>query len=265
MANGLAEIRRGPGLKDRHISASAGIKPYKLDLGAKYFYDNFKSRVHTSLATGAATGGATGNVNVMDSGKLQYEYHIKGAGQTITTPVLEADGLDISLDQTDDEGAEYSLGILSRNAAAFTVGTHSFYGKLKLKIADVSGTDDCAFGFRKAEAYQAAIDNYDEMAALNVILGDITIETILNNGATTSTDTTANVADGGTVTLGVFVDLGGNVRYEIDGAAPSTTAAFKFDAGEVVVPFFYFLQATTSPGKVHLQELEVGLLEANVR
>ena len=50
---------------------------------------------------------------------------------------------------------------------------------MKFAIADVSDTDDCAFGFRKVEAYQANIDDYDEMAALNVISGDIKIETIL--------------------------------------------------------------------------------------
>ena len=47
------------------------------------------------------------------------------------------------------------------------------------------------------------VDDYDEAAFLNVILGDIYIETILNNAATTSTDTTNNVTDGGTVTLKV--------------------------------------------------------------
>lgn len=261
----LSSVRGGRGLKDRHLSETAGIRPYKIDQGYKFAYDDFSSRVGTVLATGAATGGATGNVNLMNSRDLLWEYHVKGAGQTITTPVLEASGLDISLDQTDDEGAEYTLGITSRARTAFTVGTDEFYATMKFKIADVSGTDDCAFGFRKAEAYQANVDDYDEMAALNVILGAIKIETILNNAATTTTDTTNTWADAATKTLGVFVDLGGNVRYEIDGVAPTTTATFKFDAAEVVVPFFFFLQATTSPGKVHLVEFNCGLLDADVR
>ena len=41
-----------------------------------------------------------------------------------------------------------------------------------------------------------------------------------------------------------MVDKEGAVTYAIDGAAPSTTAAFSFDAGEVVTPFFHFLQAS---------------------
>jgi hypothetical protein len=63
-------------------------------------------------------------------------------------------------------------------------------------LSDVDGTDDCAIGWRKAEAYQAAIDSYDEMAAINVIAGAIKIETILNNGTTATTDTTDTIADG---------------------------------------------------------------------
>jgi hypothetical protein len=263
----LSEVRgRNVGIKDRNISATAGIRPYKLDQGYKFAYDDFSSRVQTSLATGAATSGTTGATNLMSTNNLVWEYHVKGAGQTITTPVLESDGLEIALDKTDDEGAEYTLGITSRSRCAFTIGTHEFYGTMKFKVADVSGTDDCLFGFRKTQAYDADVDTYTDLAAVNVILGDIKLETNLNDAASpTVTDTTLNWADGDTKTVGVFVDKGGNVRYEIDGAAPTTTAAFKFDSGDVVVPFFYFLHATTSPGKVHFVEFNCGLIDADVR
>ena len=42
----------------------------------------------------------------------------------------------------------------------------------------------------------------------------------------------------------MLVSKAGAVTYQIDGAAPSTTAAFSFDAGEVVTPFLSFLQAS---------------------
>ena len=97
------------------------------------------------------------------------------------------------------------------------------------------------------------------MAVLNVILGDLFIETVLNTGATTSTDTTNNWADAATHTLKVLVSAAGVVTYQIDGAAPTTTAAFTFDNAEVVTPAFYLRHATTSPTSVVLQELECGL------
>lgn len=207
---------------------------------------------------GAATGIA-GDENLMRLNDSIWEYHILGT-QTIVSPTLGTGGLDINMDQTNNDGVEVCLGINAANRGVFTVGTDpAFFARMRFTVADVSGTDDCAFGFRKVEAYQAAIDNYDEMAALNVISGSITIETILNAGATTSTDTTDSWADGAEHELKVLVSDAGVVTYEIDGLAPSTTAAFTFDDAEVVVPFMYLLNATDVAGEVNLLEFECGL------
>ena len=250
----------------RHISGRA-VTNAKLGTDVKckagYVYEDFKDQPVTVAVLGAGAGsGTTGAVNLVQLGSHTFELHVKGAGQTILGPVRTATGLNVSLDQTDDEGCELTLGILSRGPVVFTAGTSgAFSASLKLKVADVSGTDDCAFGFRKAEAYQANVDDYDEMAALNVISGDIKIETILNAGATTTTDTTNDLADGGTVTLKVKVSAARAVTYLIDGVAPTVTAAFTFDSGEVLVPFFFFLHAADVAGAVELIELIVGLDE----
>lgn len=235
------------------------IVPYNTIFFERYTLEKFENDPVTSIKSGGAAGGATGAENMMCLGRNMFEYHVLGIGQTILAPSLVATGLLVSLDQVDDEGAEYSQGILARSKQAMVIGTDEFYFKLKFSIADVSGADEVAVGFRKAEAYQAAIDDYDEMAALNVISGDITVETILNDGATDSTDTTDNWADGATHTLEVYVSKAGVVTFKIDGAAPTATAAFTFDDAEVVIPFFHLLHATTTPGDVILQEWECGL------
>jgi len=211
-----------------------------------------------SGAGGAATGTA-GDENMLMWPGLTLEYHILGT-QTIVFPSMTTTGLDIgSLDQTANDGLELCPGINSDHDQRFVVGTDApFYAEAKIKVADVSGTDDLAFGFRKVEAYQANIDDYDEMAVLNVISGDINIETILNGAATTTTDTTDNLADAGTVSLKVLVSAAGVVTYQIDGAAPTTTAAFTFDDAEVLVPFLYFLQDTDIAGTVELIHWEAG-------
>lgn len=212
------------------------------------------------LGAGAATGTA-GDENMMILPNSTWEYHILGT-QTIVAPSMGVGGLDVSLDAADNDGAEFCPGINAANKLAFTVGTDpAFYAKMKFTIADVSDTDDCAFGFRKVEAYQANIDDYDEMAALNVISGNITIETILNAAATVSTDTTDDWADTATHTLEVRVSDAGVVTYKIDGLAPTTTAAFTFDDAEVVVPFFYFLHAASSTAGIVLKEFECGYQE----
>lgn len=225
----------------------------------KHTYETFDhDPVCCSKGGGAATG-STGDENVMLCGRNLFEYHILGT-QTILAPSLTTTGLDIGMDQTDNDGVEISQGILSKNKHAYVVGTDGpFFLRVKFKIADVSGTDDCAIGFRKAEAYQANLDDYDEMAVLNVISGNINIETILNNAATTTTDTTDNWADNETHELKVKVDKDGAVTYELDGAAPATVAAFSFDADEVVIPFFYFLHASDVAGAVEITEWECGI------
>jgi hypothetical protein len=242
-----------------HI-VSQNISP--LSLPRKGFWERFDTPPVMYGVTTAAVGGATGNTNVLRMGSGNtFLHHVKGAGQTLLAPIWVNPGLNISQDLTDDEGAEYTTSLTADtgNRTVFTVGTDAaFYTRARITIADVSGTDDFAIGFRKREAFQANIDDYDEMAVLNVISGNITIETILNNGATTVTDTTNNWADTETHTLGVYVSGAGVVTYQIDDAAPVTVESFTFDSGEVVVPFIFFLHAADVAEATIVLEWECG-------
>lgn len=208
---------------------------------------------------GAATGTA-GDENLMRVGGSMFEYHIVGT-QTIVSPALGSAGLDIGMDQTDNDGVELTRGITSASSLAFTVGTSpAFYLKVKASIADVSGTDAFMVGFRKAEAYQADPDSYDEMASLLVNAGNIFGAQILNNAATDEDDTTDNWADGETHTLEVYVSAAGVVTYKIDGADPTTApASFTFDAAEVVVPFVYLRHDADVAGAVEIVSFDCGL------
>lgn len=219
---------------------------------------NFRNNPVTAKLAGGAATGTAGDTNLLSVPGAGFEYHIKGT-QTILAPVITATGLDVGMDQTANDGVELTNGILAISPVAFVVGTDGpFEFSVRFKIADVSGTDDCAIGFREAEAYAANIDDYTDMACLNVISGNITIETILNNAATVSTDTTNNWADGETHTLTVKVGADGAVTYEIDGAAPLTVAAYSFTAALVVVPFFFFLHDTDVAGAVEIISWNVG-------
>jgi hypothetical protein len=211
------------------------------------------------IGAGACTGTA-GDENLCLIGDVCWERHVLGT-QTVIAPSLGTKGLNVIQDTTDNDGNEYCLGIAAINRGVFTVGTDAaFSAKMTFYIDDVSGTDDCAFGFRKVEAYQANIDDYDEMAALNVISGDIKVETILNGGATTTTDTTQNWADGETHTLEIKVSSAGVVTFFIDGMPPTTTATFTFDDGEVIVPFFYQIEANAAQAvAIELIDFKCGL------
>jgi hypothetical protein len=202
--------------------------------------------------------GTTGDINrALFRHGLYTQYHVKGT-QTLLGPLLSNSlYLDVSQDQTDNDGVEHVFGALGVvSPFVFTTPAYGFI-EIKLDIADVSGSDDLAIGFRKNEAFQAAIDSYDEAAFVNVILGDISVESILNNATTVTTDSGENWTDGQTKTVRVELD-GRRVSYYVDDEPLPGIPEFNFDTGEVVVPFFYFLQATTSPGLVHWQHVAVG-------
>ena len=219
----------------------------------------FNSNPVTAKIGGGAATGTAGDENCLIVNGTSFEYHILGT-QTIVAPSMIATGLNISMDQTADDGVEIGQGITAGAKQAYTVGTDgACYLKVTLDIPDISGTDDCAVGWRKAEAYQANIDDYDELASLNVISGAIYIETILNGGTTTSTDTTNTWADAATKTLEVYVSSAGVVTYKIDGVVPTTVASFTFDDAEVIVPFFYFLHHTDLAEETALIEWDCGL------
>ena len=226
-----------------------------------YQYENWKQSPVTANLLGGATSGTL--TNVLYTPYIQLEYKPIGT-QTILAPSLVSiseglSALNIGMTQTDDVGVEFCPGILNSNHMAFNIGVSSaFFFRVKFSIADVSGTDDCAIGFRGVQAYQAAIDDYTDMAVLNVISGNITIETILNGAATVSTDTTNNWLDTETHQLEVFVSNTGVVTYTIDNAAPIVTAAYTFTNDLYVVPFFYLLNSGDLVGAVNILEWECG-------
>lgn len=233
------------------------LRRRKMDPKSGYF--DFRGiPVSSGFAGGAATGTA-GDVNNLSLGvEGSLEYSVLGT-QTILQAKTAATGLDISQDLTNNDGVQYTPGITANSRGAFVIGTDAaFFAKLKFAIADVSGTDDCAFGFRKAEAYTGNFDDYNDLAALNVISGNINIETIQTNAATVTTDTTQDWADGETHTLTINVSSAGVVTYQIDGAAPTVTAAYTFTSGLTVVPFFFFLHDTDVAQATIWRELEWG-------
>ena len=180
--------------------------------------------------------------------------------QAINRPAPTSTGINYAGDQTNNDGVElvYSCTTTKGREGVdrFTVGRQAFSAEMEFSIATVAGTDVGNFGFRKVEALQADLHDYDEMAGLFPISGDIKIQTVINNAATVTTDTTENWADGEVHSLKVIVAKSGAVTYEIDGHAPSTTAAFTFDSGDVLVPYL-LVQGTNQNSAIYLKSLDI--------
>lgn len=221
--------------------------------------------MQSNATTGAAPAGTTGAVNLMaiQDGEIMEQF-MMGAGQTIIAPRMSTSGLLVSLDLTDNEGAEYNWGARANSKHAYTIGTSpAFYLEWRFTLADVTGCDPVYIGFRKQEANNGTFASYTDFAAIGVNetanSGTITISTRLNSGSVINTDTTDVWADGETHTLRVNVSAAGVVTYLIDGVAPTVTAAFTFDATDVVMPFFHGLHGTTAPGAWNWVHVKVGL------
>ena len=189
--------------------------------------------------------------------------------QAIDGPSVASTGMNYEGDSADDEGFQFAMSYPGSKGIegvdSFTVGTTGFYAKLRFSIQDVSITDDCAFGFRlKSQASNAALDNYTDVACLNVITdGSIYVESILNNASTVTTDTTDGWGDGESHTLEVRISKAGVASYRLDGRAVTTspTADVTFDTGDVFTPFMFFLHSSAAACDVILEELETGVLD----
>lgn len=207
-------------------------------------------------ADGSVYTGAAGEECSFHTGKNAFEFHQAAvATPAVVTPFQSADGLEVKPVAAAD-ALEITNGITALSKAAYTVGSFpedkTIFFECTVKIDDISDVTELAVGFRKAEAYQAAVDDYDEMAAFNIgqdADGQIEIHTILNNAATAETDTTeTDWADGGEHTLRVEVANDGVCTFKYDGAEPTVTATFTFDSGEVIVPFLFLDTETGDPG-----------------
>lgn len=225
----------------------------------------FASQPVATQTDGTTASGVDTEVNAMVcDGGLIFEYYNIGT-QTILVPQIAASGLNIARDETDNEGTEITQGITAASRQAFTAQTDGpFYLRVTINAADVSGVDPLVVGFRKAGSYNSTYTSYSDFASIGIVgendPAKLQIVTNLNGAGASTTDTTDTVADATNVTLEVIVDASGNVTYQIDYAAPSTTAAFQFDSGDVVVPFIHFTHATTSPDAVYLIDYECGLV-----
>ena len=187
-----------------------------------------------------------------------FEIH-QGVAQTLIGPIFGEPGINLAHDLNSADIVEYTLGINDDRPGHFLCQTGpAFYARCRLMITTVAGATHCAFGFRKVEAYQADLDDYDEMFALDVVTGDIYGKGIDNGAGTDEDDTVDNWADGETHNLEVRVDADGVVTSFIDDVAPSTApSTITFDSGEIVMPFFYQEQSGTTTAIV-MYEWECG-------
>lgn len=261
------------GLTSRSMRDGA-VNPSKLSTflrDGSYALENF---VYTPVASDtdgySAPTGSTGDYNLLNCRNLSATYHVKGAGQTLLSPTQDTTvgGILAGLDAAASEGVEYIIGQAqtAKNPFASTIGTSvNKFVRATVAAGTVANVGEMAVGWRKAEAGQAAIDSYDEMAVLNCQYDTdacyVRMETILNNGTTDTTETGSTIANAEQVVLEVRL-LGRKAKVFVNGAEPAGMPNFQFDVGEVVIPFIFWLQNGSGGSTFHIFDLEVGPLAA---
>ncbi len=222
--------------------------------------------LQASATTGAAPTGATGALNIMalQGGEIMEQFII-GGGQTIIAPRMSTTGLLTSLDLTNTEGAEYNFGTVvgALSKHRYTIGTSAaFYIELAVNAADIGGLDPFLVGFRKEQANNGTYTAYTDFASIGARATTgadiVVIATDLNNAGETYTDTTDAWTDGQTKTLKVLVSAAGVVTYTINGLAPTVTAAFTFDTGDIVCPFIHHVFGAATPAAINWVSLKIG-------
>lgn len=220
--------------------------------------------MQSNANTGVAPTGANGDVNLMymQDGCLMEQFII--GTQTIIAPRMTANGLNIALDNTNAEGAEYNFGARSNAKHVYTIGTDAaFAAEATIYVEDISGCGPLMIGFRKVEANNATLASYTDYACIGINTAtsatNATILTELNSGGQTATDTTdAWGGDTAAQTIKVLVSAAGVVTFEVGGSAASAAPAFTFDNTDEVMFFCHFLNGADVAGEVSLQNLKIG-------
>ena len=201
-------------------------------------------------------------------------------------PVVDASatavGLNLQLDgeTTDNCGMELSIGgssTIANDANKYIVGTHAGYIDATFWTTDWDDYDNVSIGFRKLQAHQAghnavvAAQGGDPLYTDFVSYGaqtvnDIGISTALNDAAGIYQDTGDNPADSQNLRLRVSLSSAGAITYTwvvnaIAGegalAAPTTTVAYTFDSGDIIVPYVSTLKNAAADVELLLKDIKV--------
>ena len=179
-----------------------------------------------------------------------FEYYVASVNGTpvYAMPSIGTTGLDVPVVAANGVTAlEITSGISPRSLSTFTVGsTPKFFLEAKVSVTDVAKLGRMCVGFRKAEAYAASPNSYTNVCAVHVGETGATVangffsllKNLASGGASFQASGETAWANTASKTLRLEVDQAGNCQMFVDGVPSVSGVSFKFNAGEIVVPFF---------------------------
>lgn len=282
------------GRRERPFEYVQGYQINPNIIRGKYVYEKINGSpliLNMSGALAALPTAAQGQIDTLITrGGVGWDM-FQTTAQTLGPAYTSGSGLEIALDQVDNEAVEYVPGGNNTfNPYGMTVATDTdFFFRAKFTLADASGLDQFGIGWRKQEAFAVPTsflttgDGIYTDFALFGFAGTtadpnpVRISTDLNNsGSATVTSPGFTWADGLTHQLEVRVVgrkalflingvlLGNPVAKDGNGASitsqtTTTGPVFSFDTGDFLVPFI-FCRQDADVGTVFLVDYEIGHL-----
>ena len=241
-------------------------------MARKYYYTNFDSIGSITQTDGTLASGTAGEKNLVDIGGIPWELFNIGTN-TVFGPVIASTGVDAVMTDTNGNGCVFTPYANTINSPlTFTIGTHAFYAKLKVKVTDWSGVrlmvgfHGGASGTMQAHQTVGAFGDYTDLALIGNYAGgavDVYTQQCINDTAPTDTDTTINLTDADVATFQVNVSAAGIVTYSmlIGSTAQTLTipAVQTFDSTDNVNPMILMVNHTETATSTLFQEFQCGL------
>lgn len=175
-------------------------------------------------------------------------------------PDMDATGLDIGCDQTNNYGVEVLGGMYGASGRPMVPGVDpAFKFCATVNVTDVSGTDQFYVGWRDLTAPNATFGSYNSYAVVGLNAGDTVTLTEDDGGGTTTTDIdTPDVDDtSGFVKYCALVSDTGVFSSTTGGQAPGNGASYTFDSGAGIVPIIWYLHDSDVADEIIVTEWEV--------
>lgn len=175
-------------------------------------------------------------------------------------PDMDATGLDIASDQTNNDGVEILGGMYGASGRPMVPGIDpAFKFCATVNVTDVSGTDQFYVGWRDMTAPNATFGSYNSYAVVGLNAGDTVTLTEDDGGGTTTTDIdTGDIADtSGFVKYCALVSDAGVFSSTTNGESPTNGASYTFDSGVPVIPIIHFLHDSDVADEIIVTEWEV--------
>lgn len=176
---------------------------------------------------------------------------------------MDADGLDIGSDQTNNDGVEMIGGGLygTTGRPMFPGVDPAFRFCATVIIEDLSGTDEFWVGWRdNVGGPNATFNAYNSYAVVGVdnTTGDIHVETEDDGVGTTTTDIAVSAwVESEATEFCSLVSADGVVTHTVDGDSDAAEPSYTLDNGEAVYPFIHYLHAGDVADEIIIESWEV--------